>query len=70
MSIVTKARVGMQLTQKDMAQLLGVSFVTVNNWENGRNVPQPHHAARLADLLGLDKQKVLKNLKTLHGKRG
>lgn len=29
----------MMLTQKEFADYLGVSFETVNRWENGRNIP-------------------------------
>lgn len=29
------------LTQAEMARRLGVSFVTVNRWENGHHAPSP-----------------------------
>lgn len=43
----------MQLTQEDFAHLIGVTFSTVNRWENGKSSPN-RIAARL--LLGLEKK--------------
>lgn len=43
----------MQLTQEDFAHLIGVTFSTVNRWENGHSAPN-RIAARL--LLGLEKK--------------
>jgi len=31
----------LSLTQEQLAQRLGVSFVTVNGWENGKRKPSP-----------------------------
>lgn len=45
------------LTQEQLAREIGVSFSTVNVWENGRRKPQPYLAKRLlemADEAGLD----------------
>ena len=33
-------RDAMTLTQEQLADRLGVSFATVNRWENGANMPQ------------------------------
>ncbi|MFC1584571.1 multiprotein-bridging factor 1 family protein [Fibrobacterota bacterium] len=38
-------------TQEKMAQELGVSFSTVNGWENGRRQPQPFLMRRLEEML-------------------
>jgi DNA-binding transcriptional regulator YiaG len=43
----------MQLTQEDFAHLIGVTFSTVNRWENGKSTPN-RIAARL--LAGLEKK--------------
>ena len=43
----------MQLTQEDFAHLIGVTFSTVNRWENGKSTPN-RIAARL--LVGLEKK--------------
>lgn len=34
-----KLREKMLLTQSEFGQLIGVSFETVNRWENGKHVP-------------------------------
>jgi transcriptional regulator with XRE-family HTH domain len=36
---LTQIRTALKLSQEAMAQLLGVSFVTVNRWENGHSSP-------------------------------
>jgi putative transcriptional regulator len=43
----------MELTQEDFAHLIGVTFSTVNRWENGRSRPN-RIASRL--LIGLEKK--------------
>jgi DNA-binding transcriptional regulator YiaG len=43
----------MQLTQEDFAHLIGVTFSTVNRWENGKSTPN-RIAARL--LVGREKK--------------
>ena len=47
------------LTQEQLAHEIGVSFSTVNVWENGHRRPQPYLAKRLlemADEAGLDRK--------------
>jgi excisionase family DNA binding protein len=39
------------LTQRQLAERLGVALGTVRYWENGRRRPRPHHQQRLARLL-------------------
>ena len=39
MNRFAKTRSSLDLTQEKMAALLGVSFVSVNRWENGHAVP-------------------------------
>jgi putative transcriptional regulator len=43
----------LQLTQEDFAHLIGVTFSTVNRWENGKSTPN-RIAFRL--LAGLEKK--------------
>lgn len=38
------------LTQEEVARELGVTFATVNAWENGRRRPMPLLARRLAEI--------------------
>ena len=40
------------LTQQQFADLLGVSFVTLNRWENGQTKPSAMGAAKLQELSG------------------
>ena len=37
--IIKKLREKLVLTQQEFAALLGVSFTSVNRWENGKNEP-------------------------------
>ncbi len=39
--LVRALRVEMGLTQEKMAHRLGVTFPTINRWENGRATPSP-----------------------------
>ena len=39
------------LTQKKFAAKLGVTFPTINRWENGRAKPSPLAAQRIEELL-------------------
>ena len=39
--ILKTIRKTLSLTQEQLAQRLGVSFVTVNGWENGKRKPSP-----------------------------
>lgn len=42
----------LDLTQQQFAELLGVSFVTLNRWENGQSKPSAMGVAKLQDLAG------------------
>lgn len=39
--LVRETRQRLGLTQTELAQELGVSYQSVNRWENGRNMPLP-----------------------------
>jgi len=47
------ARVNAGLTQRDVAEKMGVSTNTVINWENGKTVPSVSMAWRLSELYGI-----------------
>lgn len=49
-TIVRRVRGERGLTQEGLARELGVSFATVNGWENGRHRPIPSLLRRLADM--------------------
>jgi transcriptional regulator with XRE-family HTH domain len=47
---IRELRAHLQLTQEGFASILGVSFATVNRWENGKNVPADDYAYVLQTL--------------------
>jgi len=49
--ILRKIRKVLNLTQEQVAQRLGVSFVTVNEWENGKRKPSPLAKAAIEQLV-------------------
>ena len=56
--LVKDLRERMKLTQEQFAQKVGVTYSTVNHWENGKRMPQPFLVKRLLELkaeLGLVK---------------
>ena len=56
--LVKALRERMNLTQEQFAQKVGVTYSTVNHWENGKRMPQPFLVKRLLELkeeLGLTK---------------
>ncbi|MGQ9633404.1 MAG: helix-turn-helix domain-containing protein [Bryobacteraceae bacterium] len=40
------------LTQEQFAQKVGVTYRTVNHWENGKRAPQPFLLRRLREMKG------------------
>ena len=48
--IVKELRAKLQLTQEQFAQKVGVTYSTVNHWENGKRMPQPFLIRRLLEL--------------------
>src|SRR5436190_10037338 len=51
-ALVRSIRVTRGLTQEGLARELGVSFATVNGWENGRHRPIPLLEKKLQELAG------------------
>ncbi|MBQ7926490.1 MAG: helix-turn-helix domain-containing protein [Lachnospiraceae bacterium] len=47
------------MTQKDLADRLQVSFQTISKWENGVNLPDITHIPRLADVFGVSADVIL-----------
>lgn len=47
---IKRLRLKMLLTQEEFAHLLGVSFESVNRWENGKNEPTMKIKRKLAEL--------------------
>jgi len=49
--LILQLRQTLGLTQEKLAQKLGVSFPTINRWENGRSKPSPLALKQIEDLL-------------------
>ena len=47
---IRKLRASLGLTQERFAARLGVTFSTVNRWENGRGTPSPLACQRIEEL--------------------
>ena len=50
---------------KDYARLVGVSMLTIYNWENGKSRPQAKQLAKLAAVRGIGKREALRRLELL-----
>jgi transcriptional regulator with XRE-family HTH domain len=44
-------RAAQGLTQQRLAELIGVTYLSVSNWENGYNRPRDAYVAKLAEVL-------------------
>ena len=53
------------LSQEDYAELLGVSKLSIYNWESGRSRPREKHLAAIVALRGLGKREAQKRLELL-----
>lgn len=49
-ALVKELRKRLDLTQEQFAQRVGVTYSTVNHWENGKRVPQPFLLRRLIEM--------------------
>ena len=58
-----KARMIQGLTQAELAEKLGVSTVSVSQWENGRNYPDVKRLKTVASVLGTTVEELLKETK-------
>ncbi len=50
-SLVRELRKRLELTQEKLAAKLGVTFPTINRWENGHVAPSPLAKQRIQELL-------------------
>lgn len=46
-------RVGMGLTQAQLADKLGVSNLTVSRWEQGKGMPAPKNIKKMSEIFGV-----------------
>lgn len=49
-ALIKELRRRLELTQEQFAQVVGVTYSTVNRWENGKRVPQPFLLRRLLEM--------------------
>lgn len=56
---ILESRKKLQLTQREFAELIGVSVVTVSRWENGFRTPRIKNLIYVADLLGISPGELL-----------
>jgi len=52
--LLRKARVQLHLTQKELAEEIGVTHITVNRWERGKVTPIPYYRQKLCDFFQMD----------------
>ena len=57
--LIRTIRADLILTQAELADMLGVSFATVNRWENGHHEPTTKQKRALRELC--HKKKILKD---------
>jgi DNA-binding transcriptional regulator YiaG len=61
-----RARMG--ISAQDYGRLVGVSGLTVYNWESGKSKPRRRQFARLLEVRGLGKREALRRLAQLSGR--
>ena len=49
-ALIKELRQRLALTQEQFAQRVGVTYSTVNHWENGKRVPLPFLVKRLLEM--------------------
>jgi transcriptional regulator with XRE-family HTH domain len=57
--VLIEKRAALGITQKEMAQLLGASSISVYKWETGHVHPRAAQLERIAEVLKLGKRKAL-----------
>lgn len=55
---IWRARKEAGLSQKDLAELIGVSVKTIRKWENGERIPRPEAIARIEAIIKAGDKKV------------
>lgn len=51
-------RVERNMTQKDLAKVLGTTQKSVSAWERGKMTPRPSMMQKIADYFGVDKDDI------------
>ena len=55
------------ISQKEFANMVGVSQSMVSLWEEGKNIPRPYLLKRISELTGVGIGELLKHLDTKVG---
>lgn len=58
------------LSAREYAQLVGVSSLTIYNWENGKSKPNAERLAAWAEIRGIGKREAQRRLELLSGETG
>jgi transcriptional regulator with XRE-family HTH domain len=69
-ALVRALRQRLGLTQEQLAQELGVSFSTVNVWENGKRAPLPFLRKRLIEMAKASGVEVESKIAPRHRRNG
>jgi putative transcriptional regulator len=56
---IKKERVRRGFTQRQLAQKLDTSEMTVSRWERGEHLPRPRHLKLIKRRLGIDPAKII-----------
>jgi len=60
----------LDLSAKDYARLVGVSSLTIYNWEHGKSKPNAERLAAWAEIRGIGKREAQRRLELLSGEAG
>ena len=66
---VKAQRTRLRLSAADYARLVGVSPLTIYNWEHGKSRPRKEQLAQLVAVRGIGKREALKRLEKKSGQR-
>ncbi len=47
------------LTQQELGEKVGVSYMSISNWENGIKAPRAKHMRALAEALGIRPEQIV-----------
>lgn len=52
--MIIKIRAALNISQEELAKMIGVSFTTINRWENNRVIPSKKHICMLENICSLN----------------
>ena len=58
--VIRKRRRELELTADEVARRLSTSRAAVSLWEHGKTAPRPRRIGQIAEVLGLDAERLLK----------